>query len=368
MGRGKQPHQLFQWAGNRKYYAAWMTKEIWEWYFDHVLGREKGGRSIKVIVCAAPQTLISIAECCCNWKKQFEAGFPAPLKLIGATCEPIFSVPGATKVEALKRIHGYYQPLENLREGRWNPRAPLVLELKENVEKGWARLQRKYTQLDLPALSFLLPAEPGLEKWVNRIAAERISEGRRPFNCLLSGPNRSWIPYWMRKIALEASVPDLERPTAAGGFRRKLCSVKLFDGKVEELTYGFSWGFHPIGSDASRFGYCAHIGRDVLKKLMADKLEYARGAMMGLGPEAMDDPRLLDVVGPLTEIGAEFPSKRKRTSEEFHANCLSAGQWYSRQVPHLLFGKSPKYPSFAEALVERIYVAYHAWKEGYLKL
>jgi len=365
----QQPHKRFQWAKNRRYFAAWMTKDIWEWYFDHVLGKEKGGRSIKLLICAGPQTLISIARCACNWQRQFDAGFPAPLKLIGAACEPIFSAVGAEKVDAMQRIHGYYQPYSNFKRGVWNPRAPLITELKRKLLTGWERLQRKHEMLQLPELSYLLPSDPNLRKWVEKIAEERISEGRRPFDCVLSGPNRSWIPYWMRQTALEASYPDETRPISGGKCKRKLHTVRIefLEREVEELTYGFAWGFHPTGADTSRFGYGAHVGRDALRKIVDDRLEFAHGAMMGLGPEQMDDVRLLDLVGPLTKIDTEYPP-RKRTNEEIHANCLAAARWYAKQVPNLLFGRSPEYAGFAQILVERIFVAYHAWKQGKLIL
>lgn len=344
-----KPHKLFAWAENWRGFE-YLTPDIKE-RFNCWL---RGGKSLKVVVAAGPQTLLDICTACCDWRAQFEAGYPVPLKLVAAFCEPIFTEEGAHSVRALSRLHRFLQPLENVEAEIWDPNVKPVKELKKRVEGGFEKLREEFPFLGLPKLSYLSPTGREAESYIKEASVKRLRQGRRPFDVVLSGPNGAWIPRWMRKNTGELATPT-GATTRSGKSKLDLCSVNIFEKSW--FTNGFCWGFHPVGAAGDEFGYCEFRGKDAFVQLIQRRLTRARVALMGLGPVEMDDPRLLDVSGPLNEIGIEYPCRMNKA--EMHSLCYQATVWYSNEVRDVMFGDGTlNYPHLGHAIARRIRILF----------
>ena len=344
-----KPHKRFAWAENWRGFE-YLTPGMKERFNGWLLG----GKSLKVVVAAGPQTFLNICEAVCDWDAQFRAGFTVPLKLVAGFCEDIFTEEGAMSVRALSRLHRFLQPLGNVEREVWDPEVKLVKNLKKKVETGFERLRDELPFLGLPPLSYLSPNSSEAEAYINDASTKRLKQGRRPFDMVLSGPNGAWIPRWMRRNTGELAVPN-GRITLSGQRKLDLCSVEIYDRPW--FTNGFCWGFHPVGAAGDEFGYCEFRGKDCFRQLIDMRLTKARVALMGLGPVQMDDPRLLDVSGPLNSIGVDYPSRMSKA--DIHEKCRQATDWYANEVRDVMFGDgTANYPHLGHAIARRIRILF----------
>lgn len=321
-----------------------------------------GGKSLKVVVFAGPQTLIKICEALCDWNSQYKAGYLLPLKLVAAFCEDIFTEEGAHHVRALHRIHRFYQPLENVKKGIWDPNTKRLIAVKARMESRYEELRRRYQFLNLPPLSY---ADPNSEEAKNIILNSsdfRIREGRRPFDMVLCGPNRAWISRWHRKITGELAFP-------IPGDSKYKRHFELYCPNIYNrihYTYGFGWGFHPVGSAGNDFDFAEFAGSDPITKIVSNRRKYGCVALMGLGPYTMDDPRLFDITSGATSYKLCYSSKR-RSEEKFHEQCYQIMRWYGGSIPNVMFGDgTPQYANLGDAIGKRIRVLFGDEVQGIL--
>ncbi len=350
------PHRRFPWRDNWKLHE--LDDEIRDWFYLKFLGK---GRSLKLLILAAPQSAAQILRNACNWERQFQTGYLCPLKAVMVFSEQLDTVEGAMEVNALNRLHRYSQEYEVAAEGRWDPNAEIVKAQMAYLRSTVTRIRNKHEFLGLPEISFLDPSSHAGRRQILRAALHRIRDGRAPFDLILSGPFGRWIGRGPRLGAGE--IAESYRGDQ-GRTRFRLRKVEIPGVGREFPTHCFGWGAHPIGPTGGPVNLAQYGGSQAFRRLVDNRCTHARVALMGLGPEMLDDPRLLSMQTPAEPLEIDYAPGR-RSNETLHEECGYAVDLYYRMVDRWMFGSednSHHHDHLGVVIARHVVTMYHAWK------
>lgn len=350
------PHRRFPWRDNWKHHE--INDQIREWFYEHYLRR---GRSLKLLILAAPQSAAQILRNACNWKRQYETGYLCPLKPVMVFSEELDTIDGAMEVKALSRLHRYLQEYEVVAEGRWDPNVERVKAQMAYIRSTVTRIRNKYPFLNLPELSFLDPASREGRRQLLVACAHRIRDKRAPFDMILSGPYGRWVERFARLGAGEIAESYV---TDEGRTRFRLRKVEIPGVGESFPTHCFGWGAHPIGPTGGAVNFAQYGGSQAFRRLVDNRCTHARVALMGLGPEMLDDPRLLSMQTPAEPLEIDYAPGR-RSNETLHEECGYAVDHYYSMVDKWMFGAeddSHQHDHLGVVIARHVVTMYHAWK------